>query len=162
MEKATWKQHGSEIETPNKNPPSLVSFNEIFHSIIYGQTRTTYPSLSHLVNGHSHIADRSGKLKSDCRNCSCVRPDGRSSQTGSRPANGASLTGFLVSGCSKVLAASSPKPDLTDRGAFGTKAVAEDGSSSSSDDRNGMSCPVMVECNSVAKVCFEWEENELT
>jgi hypothetical protein len=103
------------------------------------------------------MADRSGKLKSDCRNCSCVRPDGRSSQTGSRPANGASLTGFLVSGCSKVLAAS-PKLDLVDHRAFGTKAVAGDdgSSSSSSDDSNGMS-PVMVESNLVAKICFLWE-----
>jgi hypothetical protein len=52
--------------------------------------RRTYPSESHLVNGHSHISERSGCDKSESRKFSFP---GRFSHVGLDPAPGASRTG---------------------------------------------------------------------
>ena len=50
-----------------------------------------YPSASHRVKGHSHIPDKSALLISDFKNSSSGKP-GRSSQSGTHPAPGASRT----------------------------------------------------------------------
>lgn len=49
-------------------------------------------SLSHRVNGHSHMPPRSGLDMSDDMNSSGVRP-GRSSHGGEEPADGAMRSG---------------------------------------------------------------------
>ena len=56
-----------------------------------GVAMVPYPAESHLVRGHSHMPAKSGLSMSEAKNSDSGKP-GRSSQSGTHPAPGASRT----------------------------------------------------------------------